>query len=80
MACRWPPFELLGMALDLILEASGTPFAWPGSWAGLETPEWVGMQYARAAALFSRDTGIPRRAKVNGDLSLLSFIINITIV
>ena len=39
----WAPFQLLGMALDLILESLGISWAWLGFRDGPGTPEWAGL-------------------------------------
>ena len=40
----WTPFQLLGVALDLILESLGISWAWLGSRDGPGTPELAGLQ------------------------------------
>ena len=56
----WAPFLLLGMALDVILEALGISLAWAGSRTGPGTPEWAGLHSRLGGStvlLGSRDPG-----------------------
>ena len=56
----WAPFQLLGMALDLILEALGTSWAWAGTRTGPGTAEWAGLHWGPGGSIVlpgSRDPG-----------------------
>ena len=60
------PFQLLGMALDLILEALGISWAWLGSGMARGPQNGLDCTGARAGALFYQDPGIQGTAKVEG--------------
>ena len=56
----WTPFQLLGMALGVILEALGISWAWPRARTGPGTSECAGLQLGPGGStvlLGSRDPG-----------------------
>ena len=56
----WVPFQLLGMALRLILEALGISWAEAGSRTGPGTAQWAGMHCRQGGSIVlpgSRDPG-----------------------
>ena len=56
----WAPFQLLGMALDLILEALGISWAWAGTRTGPGTAQWAGLHSRPGGSIVllgSRDPG-----------------------
>ena len=56
----WAPFQMLGIALDLILESLGISWAWLGSRDGPGTPELAGLHSRPGGSIVllgSRDPG-----------------------
>ena len=60
----WGPFQLLGMALDLILGALGISWAWAGSRTGPGSAQWAELYSLAGGSIVlpgSRDPGHGQR-------------------